>query len=347
MKILILWSSLADYTAASFRKLAQMPDVEIHLICQQTQSEAPFGNFDLSFCKTVQIDNPKERHLLEKICDQINPDCIIMASWNYPQYMKTAKRLKKQGCYVLSAFDGQWGNTFKQMLGILISPFFLKSCIDNFLVPGDRQAQFARRLGYKNPLNGFYCANTQSLNRIHENYLQNKFLFVGRLIDQKGVDILLQAYALYRKQTLNPWSLVMAGTGPLIEKCKKQEGVIVKGFVQPFELAETFAQSSCLILPSTYEPWGVVIHEAAISGLIIIASHEVGATTWFVRDGLNGKIISPDIESIKESMLWVSNCEKRKLQEMSDSSRVLGGLWTTDKWAEYIHTSLVQGMKNK
>jgi len=47
----------------------------------------------------------------------------------------------------------------------------------------------------------------------------------------------------------------------------EQTDVHDKGFVQPSDLPNIFAQAGVFILPSRYEPWGVVIGEALASGL--------------------------------------------------------------------------------
>src|SRR5690606_9041740 len=156
MKVLVLWAPLADYTVASLMQLASKNDVEIHLIYQDGEADAPYDKFDLSFCKSaLQYQAGNESDLL-RFSLHLVPDVILMSSWNYPYYMSIIKACRKFGSYVVSTFDGQWAGTFWQMLAIFISPFFLKPCIDNFFVPGDRQANFARKLGYNSPYLGYY-----------------------------------------------------------------------------------------------------------------------------------------------------------------------------------------------
>ncbi len=194
MKILILWASLADYTVACFKKLSLQTDTEIMLIYQPVNSNAPFSGFDLSFCHSSFEDRTETRIEYIKAIDNYKPDAIFMASWNFGHYMQIARKYKNSGTYVLSAFDNQWQNTFKQKLGIISSKWFLKPAIDNFLVPGDRQAQFAVRLGYPQPYTGFYCANTTNFENINYSPDTHNFLFIGRLIEQKGVSNLIPAY---------------------------------------------------------------------------------------------------------------------------------------------------------
>jgi glycosyltransferase involved in cell wall biosynthesis len=339
-KILLLWSPLADYSVSCFRKLAEKKDIALYMIYQPAETNAPYNQFDLGFCKKAIAYNRDREKELDDFCMDLSPDIIIMSSWNYRFYMSIARKSKKKGSYVISTFDGQWRATLKQWLGIIASPFFLKPAIDNFFVPGDRQANFARKLGYKNPLQGYYSASTERFTHSIPRRVFNKFIFVGRLVPIKGIDYLIKAYEEYRDSVSHPWKLIIVGKGELDSLCNDVKGIEVKEFIQPQDLPAVLAEAACLVLPSFFEPWGVVIHEAVTSGLSVICSYECGAATMFVRDGQNGYIINPDQASLVTAMKKMSAKSSADLEEMSDTSRLLGSLWTTEKWAEYVYQNI-------
>lgn len=339
MKILILWSRLSDYMVASFQHLAKKSDVEIFWVFQPTSSNAPFNPFDLSFCSTTYEDKNKDLRQLKEVTKSFKPDIVFMASWNFRHYMKLAKQYKKKGIPVISSFDNQWLGTPKQYLGTLTSFLFLKPTITNFLVPGDRQAQFARKLGYKNSIQGLYCANTNNFKNSNANITSRRFVFVGRFIEQKSIQQLIEAYKAYCNAVSEPWKLRMIGAGPLIEYAKNIDGVEVEKFAQPFELPQHLSECSCFILPSKHENWGLVIHEAALTGLPLICSSACGATTWFLRAGQNGYLTTTSTDSIKNAMIKIHKTSSSKLKEMSECSSVLGKLWTVEKWADHIHST--------
>jgi glycosyltransferase involved in cell wall biosynthesis len=345
-KILLLWSPLADYSVACFRKLAEKKDIELHLIHQPGEPDAPYNYFDLDFFKNVFIYQKENKKELEDFCMELNPDIILMSSWNYKFYMSIAKRSKRKGSYIISTFDGQWRATLKQRIGILVSPFFLKPAIDNFFVPGDRQADFARKLGYKNPLQGYYSASTDKFKKAPSTRPVNKFIFIGRLVSTKGVEYLVEAYKKYRDSVDHPWDLIIVGKGKLSDLCKNVNGIEVKEFIQPQDLPRTMSEATCLVLPSFFEPWGVVIHEAVASGLSIICSYECGAATMFVRDGQNGYIINPDQASLVGALKKMSDKTQPALEEMSVTSLLLASLWTTGKWADYVYQNICVPVNN-
>lgn len=341
MKLLALWAPLADYSVASLKYLCENYDVELVLVYRSSESNAPYDDLGLNFCKQSICWKDTDSNKISEICSEFMPDVVIMSSWNYRQYMKIAKMCKERSSYVVSTFDGQWMGTLKQRFGIFISRFYLKPRIDNFFVAGDRQAAFARKLGYKNPFMGYYSANTtiESLDVYNEKRL-NRFIYAGRLVKEKNIEVLLKSYMIYRNLVNDPWDLVICGKGPLSHLCVNVPGVTLMSFLQPKALKQLMLSSKCLLHLSLYEPWGLVIHEAALYGLCIISSYHTGAATIFVRDGINGFVVNPEAQLIANYMKKVSCMDDLQLESMSKVSKVLGELWTTEKWAEYVFNNI-------
>lgn len=115
-----------------------------------------------------------------------------------------------------------------------------------------------------------------------------KFLFIGQLIDRKGLDILLQS--LSKVETPN-WSLDVYGEGDdeatilkLIEKLHLTDKVNLNGVVSNKELRTLVGQHHVLILPSRFDGWGAVVNEAIASGLQVICSNKCGASILIIND---------------------------------------------------------------
>lgn len=341
MKITILWASLAGYTVAFFRELAKRNNCRLQLVYQPPHSDAPYNSFDLSFCQEAFEDTIETRPFLEERVNKFGPDVVLMSSWAYRHFMRLSKNLKKRGAYVVSTMDNQYRGTLKQRIGIGISPFFLKPSIDTFLVTGDRQAHYAKKLGYQEVMYGYGAAEVDRFAATKPfSKRPHSFLFAGRLIDVKNITGLLEGYSFYREKCSAPWDLKIAGTGPLENSCREMAGVQMLGFVQPSDMPAVFETVRCFILPSTFEPWGIVIHEAAASGLPIIATFPCGAVSRFVYEGVNGFIIPPYAKNIGEAMLRITRKADDELEMMSRHSETLAGLWTPAKLAEYFIDSI-------
>jgi glycosyltransferase involved in cell wall biosynthesis len=311
------------------------------LIYQAGISEAPYKKFDLSFCKEAIENIDRNYSKLLNIITAFRPECILMSSWAFSHYMRAAKALRGNGVFVVSAMDNQWRGTAKQLLGILSSRFFLKPAIDTFFVAGDRQNIFAKKLGFKYNLHGCYAADVKKFSCDVQVQNRNKnFLFVGRLKKIKGVDLLLESYLLYRSRVANPWGMLVVGTGELRDIFTDIPGVKVYGFVQPNDLPSIMTKARCFILPSRFEPWGVVIHEAAAAGLPIIATHQCGATTAFLRDGVNGYLVEPKARYIGDAMCRIAMSSENDVGEMEKASKTLAKLWNPEMLAKYFCSSV-------
>lgn len=296
----------------------------VQLVSHGPKEEAPYDGFDLSFCDEVINANAISGAQLERSVGKFSPDCILMCSWNFTQYRKLCRKLRKKGVVVVAGMDNQWIGTMRQRIGMTISPWFLKPAIDYLSVAGDRQAQFARKLGYQDLIYGFYAANIDRFHGMKSLRSRGRnFICVARLIRAKGIRELIAGYRLYRANTEDPWRLRIVGIGPERSVCEGEPGIELRGFVQPADLRGELEDARCLVLPSYFEPWGVVIHEAAAAGLAVIASYHCGAATMFVRDGLNGAVISPTADRIAASMGEISRATEAELERMSVMSRRL------------------------
>jgi glycosyltransferase involved in cell wall biosynthesis len=118
-----------------------------------------------------------------------------------------------------------------------------------------------------------------------------RLLYCGRLVASKGVEAALRAFAA--SQLAGPWELVIAGDGP--ERSRLEQlappGTSFVGAQTPEALRRLYHSSSMLVFPSLYDPWGLVLNEAACAGLAAVASDGAGATRDLVRDGVNGLVV--------------------------------------------------------
>lgn len=122
---------------------------------------------------------------------------------------------------------------------------------------------------------------------------QAVLLFVGRLAEEKEIGTLLRAAALLRESGTDV-AVVLAGSGPLEAELRDlaeelQVPVHFPGFVQGAALAGLYAAADVFVLPSSTEPWGLVVNEAMHAGLPVVVSDHVGAQP-LVEPGVNGDV---------------------------------------------------------
>ena len=142
---------------------------------------------------------------------------------------------------------------------------------------------------------------------------QYNLLFVGNLLIAKGVDILLEAFALIAKEK-SSIAMVFVGDGEekerLIARSKElgiSDKVTFLGRVEYNSIPTLMNYADILILPSIEEGVGRVLLEAMSMHLPIIASN-VGGIPWVIDDKKDGLLFEVgEIDSLKEKVLFLLN----------------------------------------
>lgn len=344
--ILVLWSTPSGYMDACMRALLATGKAEVFFISQTpVASVAPLDldRLDGSY-QSANFKKPTDYNKLLDAIDGFKPDIVLAGgSWREPAYRKLLAKLKGNAIRVFCS-DAQWQGSLRQWLSVLSMRIVRKKLYDRAFVAGERQLNYAMRLGFSSDQiqTGLYACDhgafsSASAQSTVDRTKTPSFLFVGRLVDIKGIKELLDGYELYRRQNNNPWPLVICGTGPLEGMVRHSPDIHYKGFVQPEELPQIMASHTTLIVPSHVEPWALVIHEAASAGMSIICSKACGAGDAFVQNGVNGQLLT-DVSSISiaAALEKVSRLDNKALDTMNSKSSELAATMTPDTWAEKV-----------
>ena len=151
--------------------------------------------------------------------------------------------------------------------------------------------------------------------------IRNSVLFVGRLINLKGVYDLLKAFHLLKK-SIPSAKLFIAGYGEEEQGMRKMakemsiQDVTFLGRQEKEEVARWMKKSEILVLPSYSEGFPLVIAEAMACGLPIVTTNVRGLPE-IVKDGENGYLVEPgDCEALAKSMRLLLE-DRKKRQEIS------------------------------
>jgi glycosyltransferase involved in cell wall biosynthesis len=133
------------------------------------------------------------------------------------------------------------------------------------------------------------------------------FLFCGASTHPKGFDLLLEAFERVRNEEPGARLRVIGPRGEAagrIEGRPREKRISVSGPVGQAELAEELRRADCLVLPSRYDSYGLVVAEALACGLPVLVSEMVGAKELVVP-GENGWIVpAGDATALAEQMVW-------------------------------------------
>ncbi len=275
--------------------------------------------------------------------EAFEPDAIMCGGWNQPPVFRQVMKRMRPPVLRIMFMDTIWQATAKQWVGRAVHRFMIDPYFDMVMVPGERTEFLARRLGFgpDDIIRGGYTGNTPLFDsgpRSGEELAsRRRFLFVGRLIPFKGLDVLAQAYRGYRELTSEPWELCIVGIGPEERLFAGIEGVKMHGWANAPDLAALMHESSGLVLPSRREHFGFVVHEAAAAGLPLLISETAGSVPVLVQDGYNGWAIPEgDTAAWTRSLLQLSSQSPQRLTEMSDVSRALSTRLSPAGWARNL-----------
>jgi glycosyltransferase involved in cell wall biosynthesis len=111
------------------------------------------------------------------------------------------------------------------------------------------------------------------------------------------------------------------------------DGVRNQGYVEPSEMPQTFSQYGALVLPSRFEPWGVVIPEACASGLPVVCTTACGAGVDLVRPYYNGIIVPQgDATALAGALRWIHQ-QEAILPLMGARGQALAEAYSANAWA--------------
>lgn len=342
MTVLFLYTELADYFLKCCEELSTSANV--HIVRWPVNKEAPF-EFQFSDKIKIYDKNKYTFPQLQQLVQDINPGLIVCSGWVDKDYLKIIKPFYKKIPTVMSC-DTHWRGDLKQQAARILSRFFLLNKFSHGWVPGEIQKKYLLKLGFKknNIHTGFYCCDLDHFNRIYEKNKTQKqtafpkvFLYVGRYYAFKGLTDLWEAFIQLQNETANEWELWCLGTGDLnpIEHPKIKHF----GFVQPKDLGNIIAASGVFVLPSRFEPWGVVVQEYAAAGFPIVVSDAVGASEAFVKPEANGYVFKKgDINALKEQLKKLIKIEAKELNLMGAKSHAMAQTINKKNWAQTLIT---------
>jgi glycosyltransferase involved in cell wall biosynthesis len=176
-----------------------------------------------------------------------------------------------------------------------------------------------------------------------------RFVFVGRPAREKGLSLLLDAWA--RAKLPAGCALVLVGAPPAGATAGRASApdagpgatpnpVCELGTLEPEALREVYAHADVLVVPSIAtasfrEPWGLVVNEAMNRGLAVIASDAVGAAAGgLVRDGDTGLVVpAGDRGALAGAIERLADSDELRERLGIDAERAVSG-YTYDAWAE-------------
>lgn len=263
-------------------------------------------------------------------------DILVGGSWDsLPEIIETAiyftiAKIRRKK-FILWSEDWNWKiKTAKRKTIKLFAKLIIKNS-DAILVPGTKHKECVVYLG-SNPDKVFIMPNASNFSDninfsnefIDKNLKQKKIiLFVGRLVKQKGVDYLLEAFRLL-KEDIDDLVLLIIGNGDYeknlkikVKDLKIENYVCFLGRIDNDSLYHYYKISDVCVVPSItdemVDAWAFVVNEAMFCAKPVIASEAVGSAYDMIKNGENGFMVPErDSKALYDSLKTIFTDDKLK-----------------------------------
>ena len=328
MDIVFIWTGVTSYMADCWRALSRMPGVRLKIYIQEkTHAGTRFIPADVLTGLDYELIYEDEFFDKGKIRSQMasfQPTVFFIVGWRAKlARFFTMDRLFSSIPKVL-IFDLPFAWTLKKLIAPIVLRLYLRRFKVAF-VPGTRAAQYARWLGFKgNEIEqGLFSLNVPELSAAAQNKTPRQgFLFAGRYVREKRLDVLVGAYKEYRKRIERDgnrkcWTLTCCGMGGYEKLLKGVDGIEDKGFLPPDEVRVLYKTHEAFVVTSDFDPWPLVIAEACASGMPIICTKACGNNIELIKE--NGFVCETnDVNAIAGAMF--------RMHTMCDEERVAMGM---------------------
>lgn len=267
MKIAIVYTGITSYMTDCWRELTRRQGAELRIWIEDTKTYRFKGDRvkvlqELS-CHWDYSENLTDIELAQAEHEIIAyaPDVIFVCGWSreLPPHIARSKRLAHIPMVLEMDMPWEW------RIRKFAARFLLRGRMRRFsavFVPGACAARYARWLGFTRSriYEGRNCIDVAKFAEQNSVNVEARsgFLFLGRRSSEKGLDVLEKAYREYRR---------LGGTWRLD----------VPEYVEPEDVPRVMREHACLVVPSRWEPWGVVVLEAIAAGMKVIVSDKVCA----------------------------------------------------------------------
>ena len=352
-----IWTGFPQYGARCVRAIVKAMPEEKFIVVAMRPNVPIRGMEEIAGCPVVWVE-PDERRSIAEICGEM-PRYIGVSGWFSPLYNRWRDEVRAAGGRVGCGSDNNFdihgfGSLFVEVLKALRFRLLYRNKYDFFFVPGKSGHRLMRFYGVPDDriIEGSYGADDALFfNGLPLAERPKRMIYVGQLCERKNVLRLCEAFMAANES--GEWSLDLYGCGPLESTLqdfadKKSSGrIAVHPFAQPEELAAKYREARLFCLPSLREHWGLVVHEAALSGCVLLTARGVGAAEDLVESidgtatGGNGFLFDPyDVQDIANAIRQGMELSDEQLNQAQEVSLSLARKFGPDVFARSIKTLL-------
>lgn len=348
MQVALLTNGFAPYRVPLWNALADLCDLSIILLKDTSKIRTWTIELDSVSAPVISVNS---RQIFVKKMDwplslsywsikrelnRLCPEVVVLCGYESPGYWAAQAWARQNGVPTVLWSESTLLSTRTKGRRIVeaIKSRFIRGC-DAFYVPGETSAEYLSYFGAPDEriVVGKGVCDVEKFSRWERMGDSNvpTLLYVGQLVHRKGVLPMVEALGSIRELS---WRLNIAGAGPLRDellRTAREQGIADRiemlGYVQQDSLSAVYRSADILLVPSLNEVWGLVVNEALLSGLYVVASDRAGASE-LMEVGVNGEVVSVDDEkdlaqAIRRAILMMPY-DRRKIRSTVEGITIEG-----------------------
>lgn len=351
-RVAVIWLDWYPYHVARFRGLESTPALTGHVVGIELISGVGV-HAGLKFRESLPDDLAVEtlmpgtawreaskftlaRKLWRRL-SELDPEIVLVPGYYTLPAVAAAVWARVHGAASVLMTESTAGDHARSPWKERIKSIGIRALFNWAVAGGKAHVDYLLQLGFpKNQIAGFYDVvdndlfheGTRAL-RLESTSIrpQKYFLYVGRLSEEKNVAGLLRSWIAYRGSG-GSWPLVLVGDGPEAPALRTaaadspyNAGVVFAGLKSSRELLPFYAFAGCFVLPSTREPWGLVVNEAMAASLPVLVSSRCGCAPDLVTPGFNGYTFEPtDTPALAALMHSMERLPEEQQAQMGEAS---------------------------
>ncbi len=366
VKVLVIHNVVSPHTTLLFKELSKLVDLDV-IYCSQDEEnrnwkDSPSGfkykvlpNISIKF-RGKDLFTYFINFTILKEFRIIKPEVVIISGWDIFSYQVVFFYCKLRGIKViLWSGSTRYENSWRRTISLPLVRSIVKGS-DAYIAYGIRAKEYLEMLGARQD-KIFIYKHTTDLDRYRrypKKYNQKKekvIMYYGQIIERKGVDILIKAFASIQKRISNI-RLSIVGSGffknYLIELVSKLGIGKNVNFVEDpgdYKIGKFFSEANLFVLPSREDVWGLVVNEAMASGLPIVVSNNAGCAPDLVQNGVNGYVFkSGSVRDLSNKILRILSSASL-MERMGKASSKIIESQTPRNSAEIIYATVKRTLR--
>lgn len=330
-------------------KLLKNSDITFKIICHKKikeQFESRLHGFDVEIIPIYLWPRPSLKSYINliKTIREISPDILHCHLYSATRLGALAAKIAGVKHIIETIhIEEVWRTGIKKYLFFTIDTIIGRLFVDHYIAVSKAVSVFyqTNKAIPEDKITVIHNTTPHEGVKLYPKQFSFRIGFLGRLVEQKGVDVLIKAVHFLLEQDRS-YQLIIGGSGPLESQLKKivvdldiKEKVIFVGNVS--DKNSFFKMIDIFVLPSRFEGFPLVLLEAGMYQMPVVATN-VSGNPEIIRHGETGLLVEKDNPKELSSALLQYKDEELRERMSKNLQRLVLAEFSQDHYTEKMKT---------